>query len=530
MVTCSRLSLVFLLLLFISCKKKELVDPSIAVEQVYVTAVTADRIDMNYKLSHLGYQETGISYYKQTSPQDIRKVKAIRKEGNLLLSIQSLEENTEYVFKVFYVQNNVEKFDGKEHKVKTLSLAAANYLLTINDSKIVHNERNEFEVEIEGVNLQNLNLIDLEVRVNNVPLQSSYPVLIDNKKYKLKLSGTLPIPQNGNYFFSAKYQEAQILHQNVIFYVSETYFLSQKAVNLRNNFASVFNNRLFYFVGNDVLRWNEAEERLQVIGSTLVGRSYIGSSIPGHQFEDQLFFSSDVISYEPLTVNVPEFTLVETYGYNPSSNQWQIFSIKESNLNNKKKIIESQNFFIHNDQLYFTYALRDDPLSNPQGDLKYDSYFYRYDALTKQFQKLGGINTEIQNYHLVSVKNNLYLLGLIPVSDQGFKIGFTFCVYKVNDQTFQLEEVYRKGDFRSPYAIRPKSVIEYEGSALIINAVNEFLLFDTEEKKLVPVNIKNPTSHMYFGGTFVYNSQLHLNADVGFTSGKIYEISINKER
>lgn len=533
MATCFRLLSVFLLLLFFSCKKSELVDPIITAEQVYVISVTADRVDINYKLSNLGYQETGISYFKKSDPKNVYKIKAIRKDGILQLSMQSLDPNTEYVFKIFYKQNGEDKSDAKEHLVKTLSLVSTNFFLAINENTVIHATQGKFEAEIEGRNLQNLNLIDFEISVNNVPLKSEYPILINDNKYKIRLNGILPIPQNGVYSFTAKYQGNQVLFKNVIVdYSFEAYFLSYKAVNLRNSMASVFNNDLYYFIGENVLKWNNIEERMEIVGAAVKDLYFtIGTNKPGIQFENQLFFTPNVASYNPSASGPSDYyTLVEAYAFQPNSNQWQVFSLKENNLDNRKRDIQSQNLFIHNNELYFTYTLLDDRLSNPQLEAKSENYLYRYNKAAKQFQKISNVEKEIRNYHFVSIKNQLYLMGLVPVYDQGFKMGVTFCIYKINDQTFEVQEVYRKGDVRGPFIIYPKSVIEYDGQALIINAVNEFLLFNADDYKLSPVNLKNPPSHSYFGGTFIYNGQLHLNADVGSTSGKIYEISIKKER
>ena len=116
---------------FYSCKKQTEVKPEINVEQVVIELVKSNRIDINYKLSHLGYQETGVSYYKKSEPAKIIKVNAIRQNGILKLSLQNLEVNTEYVFNVFFKQDNIEKNNTKEYEVKTLTKESDNYELKI---------------------------------------------------------------------------------------------------------------------------------------------------------------------------------------------------------------------------------------------------------------------------------------------------------------------------------------------------------------------------------------------------------------
>ncbi|WP_449440028.1 hypothetical protein [Pedobacter steynii] len=69
---CKWLVLGIIICAFWSCKKTETTDPEIIVEDLYVEFVDSNLVDISYKLSHLGYQETGVSYYKKVILQELR--------------------------------------------------------------------------------------------------------------------------------------------------------------------------------------------------------------------------------------------------------------------------------------------------------------------------------------------------------------------------------------------------------------------------------------------------------------------------
>jgi CRISPR/Cas system CSM-associated protein Csm3 (group 7 of RAMP superfamily) len=93
-----------------ACKKQE--DPAakeIIIQDVFITDVNAERINITYKLSDLGYKETGITFYKKDNPAEQRTVLSIRKNDQFMVSMQNLEPGTEYGFKVYYTMENLEK-------------------------------------------------------------------------------------------------------------------------------------------------------------------------------------------------------------------------------------------------------------------------------------------------------------------------------------------------------------------------------------------------------------------------------------
>src|SRR5690606_14795599 len=112
------------------------------------------------------------------------------------------------------------------------------------------------------------------------------------------------------------------------------------------------------------------------------------------------------------------------------------------------------------------------------------------------------------------------------VYDQGFPLSSTFCVYKVDPRGFEIEEVYRGGTEYEPQTFITQYVTEYDGRIVLALGINNYLFFDLDKRQLSNINIRNPLPHQYFGGFFFYNDKIHMNADINFTSARVYEVSI----
>lgn len=526
----SWLFIVALIGLFSSCtKNKELTDSEIKAEEVYIEWIQSNRIDINYKLSYLGYEETGVSYYKKSEPGKVNDIKAIRQDGVLKLSLENLEPNTAYVFNVFFTQNKVKKMDLKEYVFNTLSPELAKFALRVTNSVINYDQDGRFSAELEGENLQNLNLSDLDLRVNNNAVRIGYPVPIANNRYKVVINGTVNAG-NGNYAITGVYQGKQILLQSVPFvFDGDSWWLSYKSTNLRGLTSSLFDGSLYYFFDNKVHKWNDPEQRLQPVGQIQAGT--IVGNISGTQFDGQIFFPAVDKTYYPNPNDYSDFEhYPEAYAYVPSTDKWNSFSFKTYVTWKGQLRIENNNYFIHKDNLYLTYSVVNATSADPNSPYINKNYIFQYNKGTQTFLKKIELPAEIINYHLISINNQLYLLGLIPLYDQGFKISATLAVFKVSNEDFMLEEIYRGGTISQPITLVAKGVIEYDGKILIAASLYDFYLFDPVEKRLSDVYLKNNINQMYFGGLFYYNNKLHLNADLGFTSQRIYEISIAKSR
>ena len=520
--------LLFVTTAFYSCKKQTEIKPEINVEQVIIELVKSNRIDINYKLSHLGYQETGVSYYKKSEPAKIIKVNAIRQDGVLKLSLQNLEVNTEYVFNVFFKQDNIEKNNTKAYEVKTLSKESANYALKINSASISYDEEGNFTTEIEGDNLNNLNLKELEIKVNSEKVSFGYPILVAGSKYKIVIQGKVN-PTNGDKQISCIYQGKEVHFQSVPFkYEGERYFLTKTPTSLRGYFTSVFNNELYYFLEKEIFRWNGPEQKLVLVGN--IQDYTLPPNSVGFQFDEQLFFRATAKTTWPNQNDLTDaYNHPEAYSYQVGTGKWTTFPFLSQIYPKKTRIFRSANYFVHKNELYLTYSLTDDQLAYPGTFIKTDNFLYRYNKATKKFDTATNLNTEIIHYHFNSINNQLYLIGLVPVYDQGLKLSATFTVFKVSD-TFTLEEIYKGGTVTDPLTIIPKYTAVYDQKILIGISDQEFLLFDPSSKILSKVYLNNQPINTYFDGFFTYNNKLHLGTDLLFTSQKVYEISVIKSR
>lgn len=509
---------------FCSCKKQvELVDPEIAIENVYVEFIKSNQVDINYKLSHVGYQATGVSYYKKTEPATVILVNAVRESDLLKLSLQGLEANTEYVFKVFYKQNNEQKADTKEYTVKTLTAEMAKFALEVKSTGVNYDEKGNFTLDIEGENINNLNLSELDIKVNQAPVTIGYPTLLSNKRYKITIKGTVN-PVNGNNSVQGLYQGKEILFQTIPFvFDGDRYWLTAQLSATRGYYASVFNNELYYFYNKQVFKWNDTEQRLSATGSIQEGT--IDGNVIGFQFDGQLFFRPVKAAYSPNQNDISDYyNYPEIYSYSPGTNKWSAYSFKEQKYVPGTHVIGNNNYFVHKGELYVAYSLNEDGGAVPNAYLKSYNFIYHYNRLTKQFESAASLAIEIINFHFISINNQLYLTGLVPVYDQGFKVSATFAVFKVDDN-FKLQEVYRGGTVAQPLTFFPSSVIAYDQKILIVAKPDDFKLFDPSDQKLYQVFLKNNIPNIYLGGFFNYNNKLYLNG-----SQTSYEISIVKGR
>lgn len=512
--------------LFLSCtKNNDLSDSEITAQEVYVEWIQSNRIDLNYKLSNLGYEETGVSYHKKSDPGKVIDVKAIRQNGVLKLSLENLEPNTAYVYSIFFTQKNVKKMDAKEYVFNTLSPDLAKFGLHVTNSVINYDQDGKFSAELEGEDLQNLNLSDLDLRVNNNAVHIGYPVPVGNGRYKVVIIGTVNVV-NTNYVITGIYKGKQILMQSVPFvFDGDRWWLTYKSTSLRSLPSSLFDGNLYYFFDNKVQKWNDSEQRLQPVGQIQTGTIIQNTS--GTQFYEQIFFPADERLYltNPNDSFDPEHYPV-VYAYVPGTDTWNSFSLKTFLSWKGQLRIENNRYFIHKDNLYLTFSIVNGTSADPNAPYVNKNYIFQYDKGTKTFSKKMELPAELINYCLIPVNGQLYLLGLIPLYDQGFKISATLAVFKVSNEDFKLEEIFRGGTINQPLTLTIKSVIGYDQKILIGVSPNDLYLFDPVEKTLSDVYLKNNIDDTYLGDLFYYNNKLYLNTG----SQIIYEISIVKSR
>jgi hypothetical protein len=302
----------------------------------------------------------------------------------------------------------------------------------------------------------------------------------------------------------------------------EGYWLTYQPTSLPGIFyPSVLNNEIYSFSQDQIFKWNAADQRLSVIANLQRGTAYLGGA--GIQFNGQLFFpatgNSHLSENDPSVIN----NYPEGYSYLPATDKWTAYPFKVHSTVKNRYVLNS-NYFIHKNELYLVYSLADDAGGYPAVPKRADNFIYHYNKLTKQFEEKAKLDTEIINYHFISLNNQLYLLGLVPVFDQGFKVSATFAVFKVDDN-FKSNEVYRGGTVKNPLTFFPKNVVAYDQKILISVAVDDFKLFDPAEMKLYQVGLRNGIDRVYLGAFFDYNNKLHFTAD-----GYAYEFSIVKGR
>lgn len=526
---CKALFFLWMIFTLLSCKKQsELEADGIFVQEVYIEAIKSDRVVINYKLSNLGYQETGVLYYKKSAPEKQTIINALRKDGVLKLSLLHLEPNTSYVFKVFFKRGDIQQVDSKEYTVKTLSSELAKFGLQINAESIHSDVAGNFTADLEGENLINLNLSELQIRINGTLVALDYPIQLTNGRYKIPIKGKVkPVP--GLHSIVGYYQEKEILIQTVHFnFGGGRYSLSYIPTKLRGYFTSVFNNDLYYFMNEQVFKWNDPDQRLIPIGS--IPLYTVAENVVGIQFDEQLFFPA--VRKMNLGVDndqTDDFEYQSVQSYMPASGQFYSYVLKDEDVWQPGRMIQTNHYFIHKGELYLTYSLVDQLTADPNVFPKTDRFVQHYNKTTKTFESKGKLNMEILNHNFISINDQLYLVGLVPVYDQGFRVSATLAVFKVSEKTFIPEEIYRAGTVAEPVTFSPKQVMAYEQKILMAAALDKFVIFDPLNLQLSMVDLSSGVTNSYLGSIFSYNNKLYLNADPFSTSQKIYEISIVKE-
>jgi len=516
-----RVGFLFLIVFFSCCKKSE--QAVIAIQDVFFSSNSSTQVDINYKLSQLGYQETGVYFWKKNTPGEVNKRKAIRVDEVLQLSLLNLDAESEYAFRVFYLQDDLEKTDETEYVVRTLAESRISYALKVDTQTVYYDENGNFSFEIEGENLHQLNLSELKIAVSDAVSTFDYPVNTEGSNYKIKVTGKAKL-SDGHRVVNVIYQEKDILYQTVaLYYSGERYWLTPAVTDIPGYSLSVFKNELFYFTNNNVSKWNEREQRLIPVGTGNVQDGFYIGAFQGLEFDNKIFFPAVRKVFLPPGNDIMDsYSFPQAYSYSPTENQWFEYPFMDNQFYQRYRLIKNAQYFIHKGTLFLAFTVSDDSLIDLSKRAVVDNLLYRYNALSKQFEKIEAFNREIVDYHYISIGGQLYLLGLSPVYDQGFQLSTTLCVYKVNASS-QMEEVYRGGTVYEPQTFVVKLVTNYEGKILMVTSTNEFLIFDPETAQLVKAHQKTGISEQYLEGLFVYNQKLHL-----FTNRTVYEIAVTR--
>lgn len=510
-----------------ACKKEEnAAAPALTAQDVFITSVQAQRINMVYKLSRLGYKETGVIYYAKDQPSEQHKVPAIRRNEQFELSLQNLKPNSEYSFKIYITTNEAVKNEDKEYGFKTLSDKSLKFNLQINSSEVVL-QGGKFSIDLEGDYLNELNLSELQIRVNNQAATVSYPVRMEGHRYKLTISG-LSQGDVAGHLITASYREETLLeHYIPVKNTVGRYLLAAKKVNLPPGWYSVYKDNLYSFFQGKVLRWDPAAHRMVTVRTFEDG--YVWDNTPCFEFDNQMFFvpSSKAIYPDPNDLSKYQ-QFLNIISYSPETNSFQEYPLLDRMYGEADLTIETSQFFIHKSELYLAFTLVDLSGQYTNRPITRTNFIYKYNKSGKRFDPLSGFKTDIISYHFTSINNQIYLIGLVPVTDQGFQLAATFGAFKVSD-TFGVQPIYTAGTLTKAVKFPLKGIAKVNDKILIVSAPGDFKVFDPITRTLHEVYVNPGMSGYYYSGLFTYKNVLHINTDAGFTSQAIYELSISKE-
>lgn len=413
-----KFKLAFLMVILIalcSCKKEE--EPTgnkITAQDVYVTAVHAQRVGLTYKLSQLGYKETGVIYFPKDQPAEQHRVAAIRKDGQFLLSLQNLKPNTVYKFKVYYTTNEGEKLEAHEYTVTTLSLASLKFNLEVKNFEVSANDGN-FSIDLEGDYLNELNLSALQLFVNEKAVKIAYPVRLTGDRYQMNIKGQSALSVSGH-LITATYMEQEILaHYIPVQSNSDRYILNAKAVNLPAGWYSVYKDNLYSFFEEKVLRWDPISHRMVTLRTFEEG--FVWGNTPCFEFDNQMFF---VPAPKARYLNPKDPSIFEKYlavvSYSPEANNFDEYVLPNRMFEEADLSISSSQFFIHKSELYLALTLVDLSGQFANRPTPRTHFIYKYDRSQKKFNYISGLKTDILSQHFSSIDNQMYLVGLVHVT------------------------------------------------------------------------------------------------------------------
>jgi len=525
------LLLIFFTALVWSCKKdKSLENTDIKISEAYVAWIQSDQVDLSFRLSRLGYQETGVSYHQKNKPEQVFEVKAIRNDESLNLSLQNLLPATEYVYQFFFVEKGNKKKDEKVYTVTTLSARAAQFSLDVTAPQIYYDQDGHFNFEIEAENLQDMNLADLSITVNDHPVKMNYPQLVSGRRYKIKLEGSLYAGQYNYANIKGTYKSVLILLKSLpLNFDGERYWISHEKTGMPPMIPTIFGNELYYFYENEVHKWNAAEERLDVVGK----KDNVGlmDYTAGTEFDSKIFFparfSYDFLDPKTYT-GAYYFPVVSTYS--PEHRLWSEVQFSQNMRWNDSRNPENNRYFIHKNKLYLSYLSILSAAAPPGHSQLRKLYLHEYNAVTKSFQDPIDLKLDIMDQYFFSVNNQMYLMGWVALEDQGFVVGTTLVVYKVSETDFSLEKIFAGGTVNNPMDDLGRQFVQYGDGVLIYTINKNLYFFDLLKLQLSAVNFRNSGTEANIRGFFNYNNNLYGYGFFNTDQQRVYKLSITKGR
>ncbi len=522
MVNYIKLSIVLGLILFCGSCKKENTVLSAQIIKESIVSIRDHSISLTYEISALGYNKSGVKYYKKENPQEVKIIEAVRKDGVFFVLIDQLDPESTYVIRPFAEYDNQTIVAENSKEVTTTALFPSEFSLKWSNTDVTYDEFGKYKTTVEGKNLNNINLHDLAILLGGDTLLLDYPKLVEQDNYQITATGNFSLPA-GNYMMRVLYKGEEVMGQAIDFsYKGNALTLQLKATHLRNLNPFVINDKIYYFTNNVVSILDMETSSMSKIADIPIELGYMSPNYL--TLENKIIFQA-----QPVTHNLPVEAPDPFNGYELLSRSFDVKNTKfATHFFSKPQKKESHEYesiclFEHNKNIYQAYT-RIDKISHTKNNTTNE--VVKYNNKTESFEYLTTFDNNFRNYQFISVSGKLYAFGQTNVLDQGFYVGSTFVIYTVDPTNFKLTEQYRYGNKNETYPYSPAGLLNYNNNILVSMGLNNFMLYEIKTNTLKPVVLPKTVPHEYYGGMFIYKNKHYLNANLQFTDGTIYEMSI----
>lgn len=490
------------------------------VEELSVVSIRDTEVAVKYRLSKLGYAESGVTYSTKEEPNKQKRVKAIRQDDEFYLELNQLDPETTYSLQVYFVVDEQITLSSQMIEVTTTAPFPETFSIEWKETEVSYDEMGNYNTSFHGNNLNNINLKDLIISLDGQEAEVDYPQLQPDGKYSIKVSGTY-LGYDGENTFSVTYKNEPIMYQAVkLAYSGSADILTIKKTNLPNQLASSALGRLYYFEENAVTRYDEEKLRFENVADipfqagVFAKRSLtVGSKI---------FLANQPVTHNPIESG--DFNGKEMYSqmYDVETKRFSVYYYGLHNWPTAHDYVHGT-LFSHNGNVYQAYTLSDHVNGAPtMPSPKITNYIARYNQNNDEFEDLLTFTNTVLQYQFVSVNSQLYAIGQVDNIDQGLKIGSTLAVFKVNEQNFELTELTRIGNKNNTFHHAPADATAYHNDILIAITPGFYFLFDTEKNNLDKIITRESIGDLYFNGFLKHKEKFYIN------TGVVYEISIGK--
>ncbi|HLS37662.1 MAG TPA: hypothetical protein VK023_05270 [Sphingobacterium bovisgrunnientis] len=510
--------------LFLGCKTEYIkLVPEVQNEEIQL--VRDNKITLQYNLSELGYSESGVKYFEKENPNNSQTVKAIRKGENFYVELVNLTAKTTYKLQVYYIFEGQTLVSENLLEVTTTSKFPNNFTIDLKDTEINYGDLGEFSFTIEGDNLHNINLKDLQIYLNRTmyisssKLQMSYPEKLANGKYCIKVSGYYEQGWDNQETILITFKQQPILVKSVNFkYKGQLWELQATRTNILSRYFVSYQDQFYNFNGQHVSKFDELSNSFENIANIhySIGVLSDKSVVVG----DKIFF-----------INMPysnEGNEIYSQSFDFKRQEFKVYYYGKHNWFTAHEY-EHSDVFVHNGIVYQAYTIKDFVNGMPTMPVpKVVNYVARYNAYQDNFEDFTTFDNTVSLFKFISFKGELYAFGMADVEVQGYAIGKTLAVYKVNPANFELNEIIRIGDEYAPYPISVRQLLEYDGKILLTFGPNSHVFYNPTTHSFQKIFMRNMLNYIRFHDIIKHKGKYYLFADHNSTSGSVYEITIKK--